>query len=134
MAEETNVTTQETVVTPTVEPIFITNDDFSSLLNMLLIDTKFFVATELKEAPKVEGDTSVYLINILINNPIINVKSDLILLLSKYSNNVQIINNPDLKGYHTVGAEVYVKDITQETVLNETKEEPKKRTRKRTKK
>jgi len=132
MAEETNVTTEETVITPTVEPIFISNEEFSALLNMLLIDTKFFVATELKEAPKVEGDTSVYLINILINNPIINVKSDLILLLSKYSNNVQIINNPDLKGYHTVGAEVFVKDIQMQP---ETKpEEPKKKTRKRAKK
>jgi len=131
MAEETNVTTEETTVTPVIEPIFISNDDFSGLLNVLLIDTKFFIATELKEAPKVKGDTSVYLINILINNPIINVKSDLILMLSKYSNNVQIIHNPDLKGYHTVGVEVYVKDdVVEDSIVKE----PKKKTRKRTKK
>jgi hypothetical protein len=112
MAEDTKVTTQpeDATIASGIEPIFITNDEFSALLNTLLINTKFFVATELKEAPQVEGDASVYLINILINNPIINVKSDLIVLLSKYSNNVQLINNPDLKGYHTVGAEIFVKD------------------------
>jgi len=132
MSEETNVTTEETVTTATtVEPIFITNEDFSALLNMLLIDTKFFIATELKEAPKVEGDATVYLINILINNPIINIKSDLILLLSKYSNNVQIINNVDLKGYHTVGAEVFVQE---QTVVVEEPEKPKKKAKTKAKK
>ena len=98
------------VAAPTLEPIFLTNNEFSKLLNVLLIDTKFFIATELKEKPKYEGDTTVYHINILVQNPIINIKSDLLQLLAKYSNNVQFINNDDLKGYHVVGVEVYVKD------------------------
>lgn len=111
---------------PKIDPIFLNNTEFSGLLNLLLINTKFFVATELKESPKFEGDATVYLINLLVNNPVINVKSDLIQLLSKYSNNVQIINNPDLTGYHTVGVEIYVKD---EEVVEE-KKKPTKRKKK----
>ena len=113
MAKDENaVVNEQTVEQPQnmPDPTFLNPQEFSGLLNLLLINTKFFVATELKEKPKYEGDASIYLINILINNPVINVNSDLIQLLNKYSNNVQIINNADLKGYHTVGAEVYVKE------------------------
>ena len=107
LENENNAATEEPVGP---DPIFLNSQEFSGLLNVLLINTKFFVATELKEKPKYDGDASVYLINLLVNNPIININSDLVQLLSKYSNNVQIIHNPDLKGYHTVGVEVYVKD------------------------
>lgn len=108
---ENNVQTEQQAVGP--DPIFLNSQEFSGLLNVLLINTKFFVATELKEKPKYDGDASVYLINLLVNNPIINLNSDLVQLLSRYSNNVQIINNPDLKGYHTVGVEVYVKEVKE---------------------
>lgn len=120
---------------PGAEPIFLNNTEFSGLLNLLLINTKFFVATELKETPEEEEDVSVYLINLLVNNPIINVKSDLIQLLSKYSNNVQIINNEDLKGYHTVGVEIHVKDSTVKEVetVEDVTPTPKKTTRKKKK-
>lgn len=124
---------------PKIDPIFLNNTEFSGLLNLLLINTKFFVATELKEAPKFEGDATVYLINLLVNNPVINIKSDLIQLVSKYSNNVQIINNPDLKGYHTVGVEIYVKDVEEVEIVKEVelakeKKKPVRKTTKRVKK
>ena len=96
------------------KPIFLNNQEFSQLLNVLLVNTKFFVATEIREKPKYEGDATIYVVNVLVNSNVINVNSDLINLLKQYSNNVQMINNPDIKNHITFAAEVYVKDPVQQ--------------------
>ena len=92
------------------KPIFLTNQEFSQLLNVLLVGTKFFVATEVREKPKYEGDATIYIVNVLVNSNVININSDLINLLKQYSNNVQMISNPDIKNHLTFAAEIYVKD------------------------
>jgi hypothetical protein len=97
------------------KPIFLNNQEFSQLLNVLLVNTKFFVATEIREKPKYEGDATIYVVNVLVNSNVININSDLVNLLKQYSNNVQMINNPDIKNHITFAAEIYVKDPVPKT-------------------
>lgn len=89
-------------------PKMIEQRIFSALMNRLLFNTGFHVSVTLKEKPKFEGDVSVYFVNILINNSVVNVNSELMAILNANCNTVQVSNDARFPNQILVGCEIYV--------------------------
>jgi ribonucleotide reductase beta subunit family protein with ferritin-like domain len=81
---------------------------FNALLNRLLFNTGFYVATALKEKPRFEGDFTVYHVNVIINNSVIDANSELMMVLNANCNAVQISNDARFPNQILIVAEIYV--------------------------
>ena len=93
---------------PQQAPKMIEQRIFNGLLNRLLFNTGFYVASSLKEKPKFDGDVSVYLVNVIVNNSVINVNSELMAILDANCHIVQVSNDARYPNQILIGCEIYV--------------------------
>ena len=81
---------------------------FNALMNRLIFNTGFHVAASLKEKPRYEGDFSVYHVNVLVNNSVLDYNSELMLILNNNCNVVQVSNDARFPNQILIGSEIYV--------------------------
>src|SRR5437667_9014211 len=89
-------------------PKMIEQRIFNALMNRLLFNTGFHVAASMKEEPKFDGDVSVYFVNVIVNNSVVNVNSELMAILNANCNVVQVSNDARFPNQILIGCEVYV--------------------------
>lgn len=89
-------------------PKMIEQRIFNALLNRLLFNTGFHVSAILKEKPKFDGDVTVYLINVVVNNSIVTINSELIGILNANCNVVQVSNDVRFPNQIVIACEIYV--------------------------
>lgn len=89
-------------------PKMIEQRIFNALINRLLFNTGFHLAASLKEKPKFDGDVSVYFVNIIVNNSVVNVNSELMAILNANCNVVQVSNDARFPNQMLISCEVYV--------------------------
>jgi hypothetical protein len=106
--EEKMVNGQQPEAKEVAPPKMIEQQVFNILMNRLLFNTGFFVLASLKEKPRFDGDVSVYIVNIVVNNSVVNVNSDLIAILNANCNTVQLSNDARFPNQILVGCEIYV--------------------------
>ncbi len=81
---------------------------FNALLNRLLFNTGFYVASALKEKPRFDGDFTVYHVNVIVNNSVIDANSELMMVLNANCNAVQLSNDARFPNQILLGCEIYV--------------------------
>lgn len=114
MADNTQAPEQAAAPTPQAEqksPKVIEQRIFNALMNRLIFNTGFHVSAALKEKPRYEGDFSVYHVNVLVNNSIVDVNSELMLILNNNCNVVQVSNDARFPNQILVGCEIYVAPV-----------------------
>ena len=105
---EDNTQAAQATLPPQPAPKMIEQQIFNALMNRLIFNTGFHVSATLKEKPKFDGDVSVYVVNIIINNSVVNVNSELMAILNANCNIVQVSNDARYPNQILVSCEIFV--------------------------